>query len=183
MPFLLKPIVLFVVAVTLLRLTGRRTLAQMTIPQTVMVISIGAIIVEPFADKDVLKTVTAAVIYIALLLIFQFLEFYAPGFKKISIGKTTDIIREGIFIKENLKKFRMTESEVMTRVRQDGIPKLNYIERGTLEPNGEFGFKLKRGAEPLRVQDMELILNKILLEKHIIDEPINLVEELKKQQI
>lgn len=183
MPFLLKPIVLFVVAVTLLRITGRRSLAQMTIPQTVMVISIGAIIVEPFADKDVLKTVTAAAIYIVLLLIFEFFEFHAPGFEKIAVGKETDIIREGNFLPKNLKKLRLTESEVMTRVRQEGIPKLNYIQKGTLEPNGQFGFKLTRGAEPLRVQDMEFILNKILLEKHIIDEPINLVEELKKQQI
>ncbi|QUI22679.1 DUF421 domain-containing protein [Vallitalea pronyensis] len=183
MPFLLKPIVLFVVAVTLLRITGRRSLAQMTIPQTVMIISIGAIIVEPFADKDVLKTVTAAAIYIGLLLIFEFFEFYAPGFEKIAVGKVMDIIHEGNFLRKNLKKLKLTESEVMTRVRQEGIPKLTYIEKGTLEPNGEFGFKLKRGAEPLRVQDMEYILNKILLEKQIIDEPIQLVEELEKQQL
>ncbi|GKX32183.1 DUF421 domain-containing protein [Vallitalea longa] len=183
MPFILKPIVLYVVAIILLRITGRRSLAQMTIAQTVMVISIGAIIVEPFADKDVAKTIIAASIYILLLLIFEYLEFHFHGFEKLAVGKEVIIIKDGNFVPENLKKLKITKTEIMTRVRQEGIPNLNYIEKGTLEPNGQFGFILKRGAEPIRVQDIEYIVNSILLEKHLIDKPIDLVEELKKQHL
>ncbi|QUH27625.1 DUF421 domain-containing protein [Vallitalea guaymasensis] len=183
MPFLLKPIVLYVVAIVLLRITGRRSLAQMTIAQTVMVISIGAIIVEPFADKDIIKTIIAASIYIVLLLLFEYLEFHFHFFEKIAVGREVIIIENGSFIPANLKKLKLTKAEIMTRVRQEGIPNLNYIEKGTLEPNGQFGFILKRGAEPIRVQDMEYLLNTILLKQHLIDKPINLVDELKKQQI
>ncbi|GMQ56491.1 DUF421 domain-containing protein [Vallitalea sediminicola] len=183
MPFLLKPVVLYIVAIILLRITGRRSLAQMTIAQTVMVISIGAIIVEPFADKDIMKTIIAASMYIILLLIFEYLEFHFHGFEKVAIGKEVIIIKNGDFVLENLKKLKLTKTEIMTRIRQEGIPNLNYIEKGTLEPNGQFGFILKRGAEPIRVQDMEYLLNAILLKQHLIDKPIDLVEELKKQQI
>lgn len=183
MPFLLKPVVLYIVAIVLLRITGRRSLAQMTIAQTVMVISIGAIIVEPFADKDIMKTIIAASMYIILLLIFEYLEFHFHGFEKVAIGKEVIIIKDGDFVLENLKKLKLTKTEIMTRIRQEGIPNLNYIEKGTLEPNGQFGFILKRGAEPIRVQDMEYLLNAILLKQHLIDKPIDLVEELKKQNI
>lgn len=183
MPFVLKPIILYVVAIILLRITGRRSLAQMTIAQTVMVISIGAIIVEPFADKDITKTIIAASIYIVLLLVFEYLEFHFHGFEELAVGKEVIIIDNGEFVNKNLKRLKITKTEIMTRVRQEGIPDLNYIEKGTLEPNGQFGFVLKRGAEPIRVQDIEFIINTILLDKHLIDKPIDLVEELRKRHI
>lgn len=161
-PFLLKPIILFVVAVFLLRLTGRRSIAQMTIAQTVMIISIGAIIVEPFADKDIKKTIATATIYILLLIIFEVASFYMKWFKKLAVGNKIIIIQDGKFDEAKLKKLRLTKEEVLSRLRQEGIPKLEYVEEGTLESNGEFGFRLTPGAEPLRVQDMIYILNEIL---------------------
>lgn len=161
-PFILRPIILFVLAVGLIRLTGRRSIAQMTIAQTVMMISIGAIIVEPFADKDIIKTVIAAFIFIALLIIFEVCSFHFKGFKKMAVGEPIIIIRNGSFDEKQLKKLRMTKQQVLSRLRQEGIPKLSYVEEGTLETNGEFGFKLTREAEPVRMEDMIYILNQIL---------------------
>lgn len=180
MPFLLKPVVLFTIAVVLLRVTGRRSIAQMTIAQTVVIISIGAIIVEPFADKDILKTVVAATLYIIMLMIFEFFEFHWKKFKKVAIGEEITIIKNGQFEEENLRKLKLTYEEVLSRMRQEGIPKLSYIEEGTLEPNGEFGFRLKSGAEPLRVEDMQYILNYIMKERGT-DESIDLVQILRKE--
>ncbi|WP_053982869.1 DUF421 domain-containing protein [Niameybacter massiliensis] len=174
-PFLLKPIILFVVAVFLLRLTGRRSIAQMTIAQTVMIISIGAIIVEPFADKDIKKTIATATIYILLLIIFEVASFYMKWFKKLAVGNKIIIIQDGKFDEAKLKKLRLTKEEVLSRLRQEGIPKLEYVEEGTLESNGEFGFRLTPGAEPLRVQDMVYILNEVLSED--IKNRVNLTAE------
>ena len=49
-------------------------------------------------------------------------------------------------------------------MRQGGIPKLSYIEEETLETNGEFGYKLTRKAEPVRVEDMIYLFNDVLKE-------------------
>lgn len=190
-PFLLKPIILFIVAVFLIRLTGRRSLAQMTIAQTVLIISIGAIIVEPFADKDIRKTIATATIFIILLIIFEVCAFYSETFKHWVVGRPIIIVKDGAFILKNLKRLRLTETEVLSRLRQEGIPKLSYIEEGTLEPNGEFGFRLKREAEPVRVQDMLYILNEVLSDEakakvltHIEDfhNDEKHIEELKKMK-
>lgn len=161
-PFLLKPIILFIIAVALIRFTGRRSISQMTIAQTVMMISIGAIIVEPFADKDIIKTVIASIIFVVLLIIFELCSFYSKGFKKMVVGEKVVIIRNGIFDEAALKKMRITKEEVLSRLRQEGIAKLSYIEEGTLEANGEFGFRLTKAAEPVKLEDMVYILNKVL---------------------
>lgn len=171
MPFIIKPVILFITAVTLLRITGRRSIAQMTIAQTVLIISIGAIIVEPFADKDIIKTIIAAAVYVAMLLIFQFFELHFKVFKKLAVGQEIDIIMNGMIIKKNIDKVRMTETEVMSRIRQAGIPSIEHIEKGTLEPNGEFGYRLKKEHRPIKIKDIEYILNEIVYkdypEKHV----------------
>ncbi len=160
-PFLLRPIILFIMAVILIRLTGRRSIAQMTIAQTVLMISIGAIIVEPFSDKDIRKTAIAAIIFVVLLVIFEICSFYFKGFKRLAVGEPIVIIRKGELDEVQLKKLRLTREEVMSRLRQAGIPKLSYIEEGTLESNGEFGYRLTKEAEPLKVGELIYILNEV----------------------
>lgn len=161
-PFLLRPIILFIMAVILIRFTGRRSISQMTIAQTVLMISIGAIIVEPFSDKDIKKTVIAAVIFVVLLIIFEICSFYSKHFKKWVVGEPIVIIRRGIFDEAALRKLRITKEEVLSRLRQEGIAKLSYIEEGTLESNGEFGYKLTKSAEVVRMEDLVYILNQVL---------------------
>lgn len=180
-PFLLRPIVLFIMAVVLIRLTGRRSISQMTIAQTVLMISIGAIIVEPFSDKDIVKTVIAAVIFVVLLIIFEICSFYSKGFKKCAVGEPIVIIRDGIMDEKALKKLRITKEEVLSRLRQEGIPKLSYIEEGTLESNGEFGFKLTKEAEPLRMEDMIYILNQVLSDEAKKKLSVQVQDFMKKQ--
>lgn len=180
MPFVLKPIILFISAVILLRITGRRSISQMTIAQTVVIISMGAMIVEPFADKSVFKTVVAAVIYIVLLIIFEYFEYHSNKFEKLFVGKSVLVIQDGKVILENMKKLKITATELDSRLRQEGIKRISDIKRGTLEYNGELGYELRKGASPLTVDDMEFIINRILNDKDS-NKRINLVEELNKK--
>lgn len=180
MPFILKPIILYIVAVILLRVSGRRSLAQMTISQTILIISLGHIIVEPFADKDITKTITVAIIFTILLILFEVIEYYFKGFEKIVVGKEKVIIQNGAINHQNMKKLKLTNDELYSRLRQEGINKIEDIKKGTLEPNGELGYELTKAAQPITVKDMEYILNEILSKHTKSSNYINLVEELKK---
>lgn len=181
MPFILKPIVLYLVAVILLKITGRRSISQMTISQTILIISLGHIIVEPFADKDVTKTIIVAVIFTILLILFEVFEYYFKGFEKAVVGKEKDIINYGVIDQKNMKKLRLTEAELYSRLRQKGINQIADIKKATLEPNGELGYELTEAAQPITVADMEYIMNKILSKQNNSFEQINLVEELKNK--
>lgn len=182
MPFILKPIILYIVAVLLLKITGRRSIAQMTISQTILIISLGAIIVEPFADKDVKKTIIAASIFTALLILFEVLEYYFKGFKKTVIGKEKIIVKDGVIDQENMKKLRLTNDELLSRLRQEGINKVENIKKATIEPNGELGYELTKSAQPITVEDMQFILNKMFNKYNNSSDYIDLVQELKNKE-
>ncbi|KUP22694.1 hypothetical protein AWJ19_24610 [Paenibacillus sp. DMB5] len=48
-----KALVLIIFGMLLLRLAGRKSISQMTIPTTIAMISIGTIIVEPIVDQPI----------------------------------------------------------------------------------------------------------------------------------
>lgn len=181
MSFIFKPIILYIVGVFLLRITGRRSLAQMTISQTILIISLGAIIVEPFADKDIEKTIIVAVVYTVLLILFEVVEYHFKGFKKVVVGKEKVIVKDGVIDQKNMKKLRLTDDMLYSRLRQKGITKIEDVKVATLEPNGELGYELKKSAQPITVEDMEFILNKIMNKENSSLEYISLVEDLKNK--
>lgn len=182
MPFILKPIVLYIIAVIFLRLTGRRSISQMTISQTVLVLSLGHIIVEPFADKDIKKTIAVAAILAILLVLFEVAEYYIRSFSKIAVGREIVIVNDGVIDRKNMKKLKLTKDELYSRLRQKGISKIEDVKKATLETNGELGFELTKAAQPITVGDLEYILNKVLTKQDTNLEHIDLVEELKKKE-
>jgi len=179
---MLKPIILYIVAVFLLKITGRRSLAQMTISQTILIISLGAIIVEPFADKDVKKTIIVAAIFTILLILFEVLEYYSKSFEKFVVGKEILIVNDGIINQDNMKKLKFTNDELFSRLRQEGINKIEHIKKATIEPNGELGYELIKEAQPITVGDMQFILNEILSNDNNSLAYINLVQQLKNKE-
>ncbi len=182
MPFILKPIVLYIIAVIFLRLTGRRSISQMTISQTVLVLSLGHIIVEPFADKDIKKTIAVAAILAILLILFEVAEYYIRSFSKIAVGREIVIVTDGVINQKNMKKLKLTKDELYSRLRQKGISKIEDVKKVTLETNGELGFELTKAAQPITVGDLEYIFNKVLDKKDTNLAHVDLVKELKKKE-
>lgn len=178
MDIVFEPILLYIIAVILLRITGRRSLAQMTMSQTILVISLGNIIVEPFADTDVTNTIIIAVIFAGLLILFEYLEYHFKFFEKIMVGEKIIVVNKGAINEKNLNKLKLTEDELLSKLRQKGISNIKDIEKATLEANGELGYELTKAAKPLTVQDMEYILNKYLKNHKNSVNYIDLVDEL-----
>ncbi|PAK40199.1 hypothetical protein CHH47_29345, partial [Priestia megaterium] len=55
MNFIWQSIVLILAGILLLRIAGRKSIAQMTLAQTVVMISLGTIIVQPIVEKSMVK--------------------------------------------------------------------------------------------------------------------------------
>lgn len=178
MEYILKPIVMFISGVLLLRISGRRSLAQMTMAETIVIISIGSIIVEPFIDEDIKKTVLTAAIFVVLLLFFEVAEYYSETFERLFIGKAKVIIEDGKVKDKETKKLKLTDDELLARLRQLGISKVSDIKKATIETNGVLGYELTEEARPLSVSDFNFIMNKIMKQLDHKYTPIDFVQLL-----
>lgn len=74
MLFVLETLFLILTGIVLLRISGRKSISQMTIATTVVMISIGTIIVQPIIEDSIFKTVAAASIFIIVLLLIEYLK-------------------------------------------------------------------------------------------------------------
>ncbi|WP_223594019.1 DUF421 domain-containing protein [Neobacillus bataviensis] len=154
-----KSLILIAAGTLLLRISGRKSIAQMTLAQTIVIIAIGTIIVQPIVEKSVTKTIAAAAVFVATLLILEYLQIKFNFFEKLLTGKSKVVIENGVLNVKALKKLRLTVDHLEMRMRNEGIAKIEDIKYATLEPNGLLGYELKDDAKPVTVGELKKILD------------------------
>lgn len=186
MDFIFKSIILISTGLIFLRITGRKSISQMTISHTIIMISIGSLIVQPIADKNIIKTIIMAGIFISFIIVLEFLQMKFNFVEKIVTGKSMVVIMDGKIIVKNLKKLRLTVDQLEMRLREQGINNIKQIRTATIEPNGQVGFELKPEHKPLTKGEFEIIIKKLLSDKEIksynqLDE--NIFDEIKNKDM
>lgn len=136
MNFVLQSFLMFLSGVLLLRVAGRKSISQMTLAQTVVMISIGTIIIRPIVETSVWKTLIASVVFIGSLILLEYLQLKFYLIEKFITGKSKIVIQNGKIEKTNLRKLRFTVDQLEMRLRTNGITKISDVKMVTLEPNG-----------------------------------------------
>ncbi|MEZ2715136.1 DUF421 domain-containing protein [Niallia circulans] len=157
--FIWKSAVLIITGILLLRISGRKSISQMTLAQTIIMISLGTIIVQPIVEKSVIKAIGGAVVFIISILILEVLQLKVNGIEKFITGKAKVIIEKGQIDYQTLKKIRMTVDQLEMRIRTKGISNINDIQTATIEPNGQLGYELKDEAKPLTIRDLRGLMS------------------------
>ncbi|WP_053364562.1 YetF domain-containing protein [Bacillus sp. FJAT-27251] len=159
MSFLWKAIVLILSGIILLRIAGRKSISQMTLAQTVVMISIGTVIVQPIVNKSVVKAVVGAAAFVAVILILEYLQLKFNWFETALSGKSKTVVVNGKLDIKNMKKLRLTADQLEMRLRGKGITRFQDLKVATIEPNGLLGYELKEDAKPVTVGELKKILN------------------------
>lgn len=157
-----KALVLIIFGMLLLRLAGRKSISQMTIPTTIAMISIGTIIVEPIADHHILITMTAAAVFIAVLIGVEWLQLRWSPFQRLVKGQAVIVIQDGRVQMQNLKRLRLTIEALEMSLREEGISRISDVKTATFEPNGMIGYELSDAAKPVTLAQVEELLAKYL---------------------
>ncbi|WP_339251066.1 DUF421 domain-containing protein [Paenibacillus sp. FSL P2-0136] len=152
-----KALVLIIVGMLVLRLAGRKSISQMTIPTTIAMISIGTIIVQPIADHSILITIVAAAVFIIVLILVEWLQVRWNAFERLIKGPAVIVIAEGQLQPKNLRKLRLTVDELEMSLRGQGISRLSDVKTATIEPNGQLGYELQDSAKPVTMAQVEAL--------------------------
>ena len=138
-----QTLLIFIVGTIILRIGGRKTISQMTIPQTVMMITIGTLLIQPVADQGLWTTFAIAVILVICLVITEFIQLKFDNAETAISGKAVPVIENGTLIENNLKKLRLPVDKLEQQLRQAGISNIRDVQYATLESNGQLGYTLK----------------------------------------
>ncbi|MFC4023431.1 DUF421 domain-containing protein [Oceanobacillus longus] len=152
-----KAILIVLAGTFLLRLAGRKSISQMTLAQTVIMIGIGSLLIQPLAGKSVWTTIGVGFILILTLIFMEYIQIKGNIFERILTGNAKVLIEKGILQEKNLKKLRLTVDQLEMNLRQQNISKISDVEWATLEPNGKIGFILKQEAQPVTKKEFQAL--------------------------
>ena len=159
LPYLLKASLIFFAAIILLRIAGKRSLAETTVSEAVLRISIGAVLIQPLALRHEWEAIYAGTLLIIGIVLVAKIQIWFPKTRKYINGAPSVLIKDGQMKLEELKKARLTTDELQGALRQKNIGNVEDIEVAILESNGRISTTLKPKKAPATKEDIQKIMD------------------------
>jgi len=144
---ILRPIIVYVCLVALLRIFGKRELAQLNPFDLVVLLSLSNTVQNAIIGND--NSVTGGLIGALSLLLTNYLVvrflFRHRRIDQILEGSPSVLVEKGRVHSRALAKELLTESELVTVAHRQGFAHIDDIESCILEPGGTF---FVRGKAP-----------------------------------
>lgn len=173
-----RPVLVYLAIIVLLRIFGKRELAQLNPFDLVVLLSVSNTVQNAIIGDD--NSVTGGVLGALSLfginyVVVRFL-FRHKNLQQTLSGSPTRLITNGELNQDGMKKELMTESELLTVIHRQGFDEFEEVENCTLEAGGGFFIKGKKPDEGDR-QHSELLAKLERLETSINE----LREDLRKR--
>jgi uncharacterized membrane protein YcaP (DUF421 family) len=137
---LARPVIVYLVLVVLLRVFGKRELAQLNPFDLVVLLSLSNTVQNAIIGDD--NSVSGGVIGAFGLLAINWLVarvlYRSPKLTKLLGGQPTMLIRNGKIDEKALKDESLTTEELMDVLHKQGFEGVYQVKNCTLEPSGTF---------------------------------------------
>jgi uncharacterized membrane protein YcaP (DUF421 family) len=141
----LRPLIVYIFLVLLLRVFGKRELAQLNPFDLVVLLSLSNTVQNAIIGDD--NSVSGGIIGAFTLLFVNYVVvrylFRHRRLDQIVEGKPAVLVKEGRICKKELAKELITIPELQTVVRRQGLEGIHEVESCILEPGGAFVIKRK----------------------------------------
>ncbi|WP_027956208.1 DUF421 domain-containing protein [Halobacillus kuroshimensis] len=155
MDWIWKAVLIILAGTIILRIAGRKSISQMTLSQTVIMIAIGSLLIQPVAGKNIWVTFGVGGVLVLTLMAMEYSQVKFDFMERFLTGRSVSIIENGQLNEKNLKKLRFTVDQLEMKLRQSSVSCIQDLKSATLEPNGQLGFELKESKQPATKQDVE----------------------------
>lgn len=139
---------IYLVLLILFKLSGRRSLAQLTTFDFVLLLIIGEATQQALLGEDF--SVTNMVLVVATLIVLDvgasLLKRRNDRLARLLDGSLTIIVEDGVLMQWRMDKARLTLDDVMESAQESGLERLEQIRYAIVERNGKISI-IQRSAE------------------------------------
>lgn len=142
----------------LTKMIGNRQVSQLSLFDYINGITIGSIAAElaTSLETDVLKPLTAMVIYALATLIVSIINSKSLKFRRFAMGRPIVLMEDGKIYARNLNKARVDLSEMQMQMRGMGYFNLDEVQTVVMEPNGRISVMPRAECRPVNPRDLGL---------------------------
>lgn len=134
----MRGIIVFIIALLLVRVSGRRSFGLHTPLDNIITILLGAILSRSVVGASpFLPVIICCLVIVLLHRILGSIVSRSEAFSKILEGDKMLLFKEGQFIEKNMKKAQVCKENIMQGIRESALTDdLNKIDRVYIEKNG-----------------------------------------------
>jgi uncharacterized membrane protein YcaP (DUF421 family) len=197
----IRALLLYLVVVVVMRMMGKRQVAEMQPFELVIMIMIAELAATPMEDMDI-PLINGIIPIIALLSIEILVSYFSLKSKKFSdfiCGKPSILIHKGRINQSEMHRLRINMDDLLEALRNKDYFNISDVEYAILETNGQMSVMPKADERPVVISDLDSdnnIEDEVLPVTLIIDGKLDykklkkagynedwVIDQLKKQNI
>ena len=148
----IRVVIIYFFLLLVFRIVGRRTLAQMTSFDLILLLILSELTQQAMVtdDHSLTNAIVAITTLVGLDIGLSLLKQRAPQLEKWLDGVPTVIVDNGKLLKDRMTKARVDESDILTAARElQGLEKLDQIKYAILERSGGISIIPKTDKPPV----------------------------------
>lgn len=151
--YLVRPVAIYIAAMTAVRLMGKRALGQLSLFDLVIMVGIGEIVVLVGLERqvDLVDGLVMLGILGSLEILMSLLVFRWPWFARLVEGQPTVLAREGHLLERNMRREHISLRDLRQELRKEGIDDLADVQEVVLEACGKISVIPRPETEMRRV--------------------------------
>jgi uncharacterized membrane protein YcaP (DUF421 family) len=153
----LRAVLVYGVMLVVIRLLGKRTIGNFSAFDLLVALMLGEVVDEIIYGKVSLAQGFVAIFTLAgVEYANSWLSYGNDTANRWLEGRPTDLVVDGAFQRDGMRKERMHERDVLAELRLEGIDDMSKVKRATLETDGEVSVIRQSWAEPVEKGDLDL---------------------------
>lgn len=142
--------VIFLWLVFLLRITGKRGLAQLSPLELAIVIGLGSAAGDPmfYPDVPLVHAMLVLALVVGLQRLLAHLVIHSERVETFVEGVPVELVRDGVIQLEGLERAKLSREDLFETVRTRDVRQLGQVQRAYFEQNGQLSFFLRDKEAP-----------------------------------
>ena len=134
-----RTVILYVLIIVAMRIMGKRTIGEMNPTELVVSIMISDLATVPMQSKEtpLFEGIIPIFTLVILELIFAFLILKSRGVRRVLVGKSCSVVKDGKLLEKNMEKLRVTVEDIEEQIRIAGYTSLYDVSDVLIETNGQ----------------------------------------------
>lgn len=135
-----RTVIIYVALLVTINLMGKRMGGQLTLTEMAVMVTLGALVAVPMQiyDRGLLMGLTALVVAIIFQRGFNWVGIKYTKFEKLSQGEVSLLIKDGEFEQDQMKKARISQTQLISILRNEQVTHISQVRRLYLEASGLF---------------------------------------------
>jgi uncharacterized membrane protein YcaP (DUF421 family) len=154
----IRAFIIYVMVVIVMRMMGKRQIAQMQPFELVVTIMIADLAAVPMANTGIplMNGVVPILTLLSVQVIISFLTLKSEKIREIMDGRPSVLIQKGKIVEAEVKRLRINMNDLLEELRGKDYYNLSDVEFAILETNGQISVIPKSNKRNLTTGDLKI---------------------------